>query len=248
MQEDIQYLLQLSSVDKKVHELKQTRRDLPVRIQSLKSAIDKEKTNLVRIQAEIAVTQSKIKENQDTVAVEALSLQESNKRLTNISTNREYDAVHLEIAAHKRNVDAAQANILHFQQALENLQKDAAQAEEESKKAIAANEPELNTLTEELNGIEDRIAAQAKLGEEPRRKIGKKVLSLYDRVVQRRGSPHVIAAVNHSHRHCDVCNRSQTSQRVIEVAKKNALLGCESCGSILVWREEIAPVSSPTPA
>ena len=73
MQEDIRYLLRLSAVDKKVHELKQTRRDLPVRIQGLKAAIDKEKANLARIQAEIAATKAKIQENQDTVAVEFIA-------------------------------------------------------------------------------------------------------------------------------------------------------------------------------
>ena len=192
MQEDIKYLLQLSAVDKKVYELKQTRRDLPVRIQSMKDAIGKEKANVARIQTEIAETQAKISENQESIAVETEALQESGKRLNNISTNREYDAVHLEIATHKKNVDTAQANIVHFQQMLENLQKDGALAEAECAKVVADNEPELNTLVEELNGIEDRIAAQAKLGDEPRGKIGKKVLSLYDRVMQRRGTPYVI--------------------------------------------------------
>jgi predicted nucleic acid-binding Zn-ribbon protein len=239
MQEDIQYLLELSGVDKKVYELKQTKRDLPVRVQSLRDAIGKEKTNLERIQAAVADTQTKIRELQDTIAVETESLQESSKRLNNISTNREYDAIHLEIATHKKNVDTAQANILHFQQMLENLQKEGSEAEAESAKVLEANEPELNRLVEELNGIEDRITAQAKLGEAPRSKIGKKVLTLYDRIVQRRGTPNIIAAVNHSHRYCDVCSRSQTSQRVIEVSKKSTLLTCESCGSLLVWRDEI---------
>jgi len=240
MQEDLQYLLQLSAVDKKVYELKQTKRDLPLRIQTLKDSIGKEKANLDRIQAQIAETQAKIRENQDAVAAETQFLQESDKRLNNITTNREYDAIHLEIAAHKKNIDTANASVLHFQQILENLQKDLEQVEAEYQKVREANEPELQLLTEEINGIEDRIAAEAKLGVEPRSKIGKKVLSLYDRVVQRRGTPYVIAAVNHKHRYCDVCSRTQTPQRVIEVSKKSSLLTCESCGSLLVWREEEA--------
>src|SRR5262245_57889428 len=110
MQEDLQYLLQLSAVDKKVYELKQTKKDLPLRIQSLKAAIGKEKANLDRLQAEITDTENKIRENQDAVAAETSSLEESGKRLDNISTNREYDAIHLEIAAHKKNIDAAHAS------------------------------------------------------------------------------------------------------------------------------------------
>jgi predicted nucleic acid-binding Zn-ribbon protein len=238
MQEDLQYLLQLSAVDKRVYALKQTKKDLPLRIQSLKDAIGTEKANLERIQTEITDTQAKIRENQDVIATETLSLQESSKRLENISTNREYDAVHLEIATHRKNMDTAQAHVLHFQQILENLQKDVEQVETQYKQVLEANEPELNKLVDELGGIEDRIAEQSTLADEPRRKIGKKVLSLYDRVVQRCNSPHVIAAVNQQHRHCEVCNRTQTPQRIIEIAKRSSLLTCESCGSILVWREE----------
>jgi len=189
MQEDLQYLLQLSVVDKKVYELKQTKRDLPLRIQLLKDSIGKEKANLDRIQAQIAETQAKIRENQDAVATETQALQDSDKRLNSITTNREYDAIHLEIAAHKKSIDTGNASVLHHQQILENLQKDLEQVEAEYQKVREANEPELQLLIEEINGIEDRIATEAKQGVEPRSKIGKKVLSLYDRVVQRRGTP-----------------------------------------------------------
>jgi len=49
----------------------------------------------------------------------------------------------------------------------------------------------------------------------------------------------VIAAINRTQKACLVCNRTQTPQRVIEISKKNALLTCESCGSILVWKEDM---------
>jgi predicted nucleic acid-binding Zn-ribbon protein len=64
------------------------------------------------------------------------------------------------------------------------------------------------------------------------------VLAVYDRVVKRRGNPNVISPINRSQKACLVCNRTQTPQRVIEISKKNALLTCESCGSILVWKED----------
>ena len=200
MQEDLQNLLLLSAVDKKVHELKQAKKDLPRRIQALQEAIGKEKTEFDRIQAEITSTQAKIRENQDTISTGTESLQNSSKRLDNISTNREYDAVHLEIASQKKAIDTAQANAVHFQQILENLQKDATQVEAAYKQALETHGPELEQLTAELNGIEDRVSAQAALAADPRTKLSKKILALYDRIVQRRGSPDVIAAVNHEHR------------------------------------------------
>ena len=238
MQEDLQYLLELSAVDKKVHELKLTKKDLPLRIQTLKDEIDREKSNLEKVSQAITETKAKIEENQDIVVQEQSSLTESNKRLDNISTNREYDAVHLEIATHKRNIDNAQANVIHHQQILENLVKEKETVEADHKKVVEANQPELNKLVDELGGIEDRIAEEIAKADAPRNKINKKVLAVYDRVVKRRGNPNVIAAINRNQKACLVCNRTQTPQRVIEISKKNALLTCESCGSILVWKED----------
>src|SRR5687768_2848594 len=238
MQEDLQYLLELSSVDKKVHELKLMKKDLPVRIQTLKDGIEREKANLDRVNQAITETKAKIAENQDLGALEQTALTTSNQRLEAISTNREYDAVHSEIATHKRNIDVSQANVIHFQQILENLVKDKEAIEAEYKKVLDANEPELAKLTEELNGIEDKVAQEISKAEAPRNKINKRVLSVYDRVVTRRGNPNVIAAINRDQKACLVCNRTQTPQRLIEVSKKNNLLTCESCGSILIWKED----------
>jgi predicted nucleic acid-binding Zn-ribbon protein len=238
MQEDLQYLLELSAVDKKVHELKLMKKDLPVRIQTLKEGIEREKANLDRINQSIAETKARIAENQDLGTTEQTALTESSRRLEAISTNREYDAVHSEIATHKKNIDVSQANVLHYQQVLENLLKEAETVEAEYKKVLEVNEPELAKLTEELNGIEDRVAEEQAKGEAPRGKINKRVLSVYDRVVARRGNPNVIAAINRDQKACLVCNRTQTPQRVIEISKKNALLTCESCGSILIWKED----------
>lgn len=248
IEEDLKNLLALWRVEKKVFELKQTRRDLPQRIQSLRDAIGKERSAADKLHADITRAETQIRESQDAVVTESASLEESGKRLGAITTNREYDAVHLEIAAHKKNIDTAQARVLHLQQVMENLRKEAEEAEAAYEKIRSEIEPELETLTAELGGIEERITAEANKGDAPRALIGKKTLSVYDRTVQRRSTPHVIALVNHAHRACDICSRNQTSQRVIEVAKKKQLLLCEGCGSLLVWREDDVPALHPQEA
>jgi predicted nucleic acid-binding Zn-ribbon protein len=245
IEEDLKNLVRLWTVDKKVFELKQTRRDLPQRIQALRDTIGREQAAAEKLRAEITKAEAQVVESQDTAVTEAAALEDSGRRLGAITTNREYDAVHLEIAAHKKNIDTAQARVLHLQQVIENLRKEAEEAEATHQQVRGEIEPELETLTAELGGIEDRIATEAKKGDEPRAAIGKKTLSVYDRTVQRRGTPHVIALVSHAHKACDICSRNQTSQRVIEVAKKKQLLLCEGCGSLLVWREDDVPALHP---
>jgi len=238
IEEDLKNLLLLWAVDKKVFELKQTRRDLPQRIQALRDALAREKALADKARAEIVRVEGQIAETQEAIVAESAALEHSSTRLGAITTNVEYDAVHLEIAAHRRNIDTAQARVLHLQQMVENLRSEAEAAAAAYEAVRAELEPELETLSTELAGIEDRIAEAARQGDTPRAVIGKRVLSIYDRTVQRRKTPHVIALVNLAHRACDICSRTQTPQRLMEVGKKRQLMLCEGCGSLLVWRED----------
>jgi predicted nucleic acid-binding Zn-ribbon protein len=238
MNEDLQYLLELSAVDKKVHELKLSKRDLPIRIENLKNEITKEKQRLDALIATVTETRKKIHDNQDLVTTEESALNDSNHRLNAISTNREYDAVHSEMGTHRKNIESAKANVTHFQAMLENSLKDQEEAEAAYKTVAEKNEPELAVLNVELGGIEDKITEQAKFGEEPRSKISKKLLSVYDRTVARRATPNVIGRVNMRNRACDVCSRTQSPQRVMETMKKNTIITCESCGSIMIWKDD----------
>lgn len=238
IEEDLKNLLLLWAVDKKVFELKQTRRDLPQRIQALRDALAREKALADKARTEIVRVEGQIAETQEAIVAESAALEHSSTRLGAITTNVEYDAVHLEIAAHRRNIDTAQARVLHLQQMVENLRSEAEAAAAAYEAVRAELEPELETLSTELAGIEDRIAEAARQGDTPRAVIGKRVLSIYDRTVQRRKTPHVIALVNLAHRACDICSRTQTPQRLMEVGKKRQLMLCEGCGSLLVWRED----------
>ncbi len=184
-------------------------------------------------------TKEKINSNQHLVEEETIGLSHSNVKLENISTNREYDAVHSEIATHKKNIDTAQASILHYQQVLENYQKDFEAIQGEYNSVLESNEPELKKLSAELNGIEDRIAAEAAKTESPRKKISRRVLSVYDRVMTRRLTPYIIGFLNRHHKACKFCNREQTAQKISDINKRKSLNTCESCGAILIWKEDM---------
>jgi len=240
MLEDFQYLLELSAMDKKVHELRLSKRDLPLRIQNLRKEIDDEKVKLDALQKAIEETRGKIVENQDLQQTEEAALNESNRRLNEIQTNREYDAMHSEIAVHRKNIETAKAHVTHFQQILENHLKELEGVEASYKQVLEANQPVLDTLSEELGGIEDKITEQQKAAEIPRAKISKRLITLYDRIVTRRGTPNVIARVNMRQRSCDVCSRTQSPQRLVETGKRASIMTCESCGSILIWKDDIA--------
>jgi predicted nucleic acid-binding Zn-ribbon protein len=238
MQEELNYLLELSNFDKAVYDLKKANIDLPRRINFLESEIASEEKKLNEINEALAKSQAKIAENKEFTESEQEALEVSSKRLDNITTNKEYDAVHSEIAIHKRNIEDAQADTLHYQQVQENLKEDKKAIEENFNSVKEANSPELKGLNKELSSLEGRIAKEEEKSEVPRGKISKKVIAIYDRVKNRRKSPYVISTINWEQKVCTVCNRAQPPQKINELSKMNALLTCETCGSIMIWKAQ----------
>ncbi|MFC1584883.1 zinc ribbon domain-containing protein, partial [Fibrobacterota bacterium] len=234
MREELNYLLELSAYDKKVYNLKKANMDLPCRINSLENEVTTAEKELTGINDSITELESKIAENKDFIESENRELKSSNERLENITTNKEYDAVHSEIATHKRNIENAQANTLHYQQVLENLREDKKSVEEKFNTVKEANSPELKQLNKELSSLEGRIASEAEKSEVPRGKIRKRIISVYDRVKKRRKTPYVITTINWDNKVCVVCNRAQPPQKINELSKMNTLQTCETCGSILI--------------
>ena len=84
MREELQYLLELSTFDKTVYDLKKANIDLPRRINSLEKEIAAAEKKLNEINDAITQSQSKIVENKDFIELEHNSLEESNQKLKNI--------------------------------------------------------------------------------------------------------------------------------------------------------------------
>jgi hypothetical protein len=238
MQEELKYLLELSDCDKTVYNLRSANVDLPKRINVLKNKIASAKQKLNEVCEAIEQSETKIKDNNDFIVTENQALDSSKLKLDKISTNKEYDAIHTEIATHKRNIEDSQANALHFQQVLENLNNDKQELEEYYSSIETENLPELESLNKELDSLEGKISTELEKGEAPKSKISKKIISVYERVKKRRKTPYVVSVINWNNRVCEVCNRTQPPQRINELNKSNAIINCETCGSILIWKNE----------
>lgn len=237
MEEELNQLLVLNELDTKIFNLRKANKDLPIKIAALKGEVEQAKNKLEHTLKEIGNTETKIKDIKVFIEDEKSILDKSSHRLENISTNKEYDAIHSEIATHKKNIEESQANLLHYQQILENLKTDSEAVKEKFNAVEAQNGPILDELMVELNSLEARIQVEKDKSVAPRAKISKRLLSVYDRILVRRKNPYIIATVNLSNQVCTICNRTQPPQKINELSRMNSIHTCETCGSILIWNE-----------
>jgi predicted nucleic acid-binding Zn-ribbon protein len=239
MKDDLDLLLELSTLEKRAYDLRKANKDLPVQIEELEGKISAAEGKLQEVNSLIEASEKEVQQNQTFIEDETKALEDSKNRLENISTNKEYDAIHAEIATRKRNIEDAKANTLHFQQVLENIKEDKGEVEKECNEVKEAKTPILAELKEELGQLEGKINQVVEQSNTPRSKIAKKVISVYDRIVQRRSSPYVISILGPNQNVCGICNRTQPPQKINETSKMRSLQMCETCGSLLVWKEEV---------
>lgn len=227
--------MQLQSVDNKLQALEALKGDLPQQINRLKeelqsveerhksekSALEEVKKSKLHWEGELKVFQDKLKKYQD--------------QLYAVTSNREYDAITIEIDSTKEKISDAETQILEL------IEEEEARTEEEKRLASTVELLE-NNLAEKEKELLKKIQAteQESVSFEERRKklidtIQKPVLYQYERIRKGLGNNAVAEIRNYC---CAGCFSTIPPQKAVEIRMMNQLILCESCGRILVYNRE----------
>jgi len=228
-------LMQLQSVDNKLQALEALKGDLPQQIQKLKdelqslkdqheaekNALAEAKKSKLHWEGELKVLEEKLNKYQD--------------QLYAVTTNKEYDAITIEIDTAKEKKDESEDKILEL------IEEEETRTEEEKNLASQVEMLQENLIEKEKE-LKEKIQATEKesLSYEDRRKelsgsIQRNVLYQYERIRKGLGNSAVAEVRNYA---CIGCFSTIPPQRVVEIRMMNQLILCESCGRILVHKSE----------
>jgi len=234
MANDLQILIELQSIDNRIHELEKSKEEYPRQVEELEARISEPKKEIDSIEKKLAENEEERKKNQSKVADSKAALEKSEERLNAITTNREYDAVHSEIAAQKTGLSQAETKLKALLSEDEHLTEALESARKTYEEAKTENQPQIDDLKQKIASIDSDIAKVQK----ERNKITPKLipanLRAYEHIHSRRKSGVAVSIVTEAG-NCSVCYKMLEAQRVNEVRKGIRLQICESCGSILIW-------------
>ena len=236
MKESLLKLLNLQRIDTELNKLRKVQTDYPEAIAELRKkletakqavgdkkqqAADLEKTRR-HLEGELENIQADLKKHQD--------------RLYEVKTNREYDALQIEIEVLGNRADENETIILEGIEQHDDL-KTMLVEEETAYKALKADylgqiqdlQSRLDLVDGEASGWREQRSVAEELVERP-------VLSNYDRI--RRVVKDGVAVVPIGKGSCGGCFRQLPPQRRMEVRRQDRIIRCENCGRILVWPEE----------
>lgn len=240
MSEQIDLLVQLQEIDRKRGLFKEAQERLPEDIEAARQPLNlaQEKLERSRLAMDQLTKERKAKEKDLQIAEE--KLEKLKARLTELKTNKEYQAHLSEIESAKSDIGKVEEELLLLMDRGDALKGEVAEEDRrgaEAQKAFAAKKAEIESRLEDLRSV-----AASLEGQETGllQKIDPKLLQEYRQL----GTLHKgMAVVPLQNGTCSGCHFSLPPQLATEVKKREKVLTCSYCRRILYWPK----VPSPTP-
>jgi len=231
----VNQLINLQEIDSRFDELQLQKGDLPMMIEEAETELHDTTERKEELENKIKSGKEDRRMFQTEIEASKDKLKQYDDQLYQVQTNKEYDAISLEIDTKKMEISELENKIL---QSLEE--------EEETKAIIAESEGEQSRLEEQLKEYKrelEEIIKQTK--EEESRlsgkrelilgEIDKRILRQYERIRKAKDGLAVVPVRKGS---CGGCFSSIPPQKIVEIREMQRLFTCEHCGRILVWADE----------
>jgi len=231
VQNKLQYLFTLQTIDTRLKEIEELKGDLPVLVNDLEKKFNEQQQKIKELN--LTLKQSKI--NRDNADVELIDLAEKIEKYKSqqlhVKSNKQYDALtkEIEMAEEKstkleKEMELFEGKIKITKTDIENL---TAQLEEMSTE-LEDRKGELQEVNREHEKEELKLHHER---EKLSVRLDKAGLERYERIRKAKGGQAVVPIKRDS---CGGCYNRIPPQKILEIRQNSNLYSCEHCGRILV--------------
>ncbi len=232
MLEDLRLLKELQEVDYWIGELERSREFLPDMMRQLETEIEQvgvelkaKKDRLVAAQIELKDVELRIGENKEHV-------EKYQEQMLTIKTNKEYDALVVQIDGAKAQISADEEKSLALMTEIEDLKNQVAALEERCVSIKRDNSVRLQELQIQMDSVQGKVDEKEAQRDHLKNKVPKTVMAIYERVRKGKGGDVVVRLRRGA---CGECYKSQPPQKIQLIKKGDSIQTCASCGRILIW-------------
>jgi len=229
MEEYIENLRRLQSVDIRIREIRDGLEKYPSEIGELKEDLRNRRESVELKESRVEELRSERKSLESSLGLNLDSIKKSEARLFEIKTHKEYEAIQKEITQTKKENLEIEDRTISVMEEIEETEK----LLEEEKTAYSALEEEYGgKITEKERKIEELEVSRKPVEKEKSdlaSRIDPKILPVYERILERNGKALALA----ENEKCTSCNINIPPQLFNEILKRIKLIQCPSCRKIL---------------
>ena len=232
MKDQLELLWELQKIDLGLKSIKDEKDRYP---KEMKKLDERQKVENERIQKEKEKVESLEKmrrQKEGQLSLEQEKIKRSEGRMSEVKTNKEYQALLSEIEAIKEANSRMEEEILQVMGEIEDLKKDLSKREKDAGITLEKVEAERKELQEKMVRDEKVWSEQMERRKTLSQQIESKLVKLYDTLKEKRHGVGVVAVKQET---CQGCFVNVPPQLFIEVQKNNALVRCPHCNRILFW-------------
>ncbi len=237
MKKVVKQLVDLQEIDSRFDALQLQKGDLPMIIQEAEEDLETKLTDKKDNEESIKKGEADRRMFQLEIEASKAKLKQYEDQLYKVQTNKEYDAISLEIDTKKMEIKELENKILQSLEEEEEYKKNIEESGEEIKKL----EDQLSEYKTELEEIIQHTKAEEAQLEKQREKIladmDKRYQRQYEKIRKAKGGLAVVPIKKNS---CGGCFSAVPPQKIVEIREMNRLYTCEHCGRILVWTDNLS--------
>ncbi len=242
MRDTLIALLKLQKIDSDTLEIEHEAQRIPEQIQSLEQEVDKLRVEVGRLNAEADQQRRELTEMEGNVSEESAKHQKWKRRLNDIKSPREYQALSRELEMGERQVHEMEDKLLELTQHIEDAQK----AIDEKQAHLRDKEVQVRSEVQSLRRSEADLrsrAVEASAGRaEAAGDLNSRVLKRYEQLRANRGGVAVAQVVDGT---CTGCRMKVRPQQVVHLLRADSMETCPSCNRILVHEAIAAEAFGP---
>jgi hypothetical protein len=234
LKEGLQLLLKVQDVDLELKTLEEAKSKYPEEISRRQAEITRAEGGLKELTDRLAELERRRRQNERELETAREQLKKLEARFSEVKTNKEYDALQIEVEACKGKMSEHEGAILEIIESSDGIGEqveletpDVEELRQEQQARIDELQAKLDSLQGEVDGVQSRRQAAI-------RGIDGALLRNYDNIRGGRGL--TVAPVRKSS--CGACYRQLPAQMKTVVRRSEEVSICESCGAIMAWDDE----------
>lgn len=235
MKTTVKQLISLQEIDKRFDELQLQKGDLPMMIEEVEESLKEKADQKRELEERLEKGAADRKMFQMEIEASKEKLKAYEEQLYQVTTNKEYDAISLEIDTKKMEINELENKILQSLEEEEEINKNIIELD----KDLEQLQNQLKEYQEELEEINKHTQEEEARLKKEREKIvaemNNRLYHQYERIRKAKGG---LAVARIQRGSCGGCFSSIPPQKIVEIRELSRLHTCEHCGRILVWVED----------
>jgi len=229
-------LVQLQQLDLKLHDLEQQQQQIPQRLREMQAPIDQDQKRLEELQRSRKTVASDRRRSEQDLSDHESHLKKKHERLSELKTNKEYQAHLFEIEQARKEKDKLEDKILQCMERDETILKE----QEEVQTRLQASTRDMEKEKVELESRGARLTDEiATVEQQKQTLVGTLDKRVYHRYSALKSSLKLVVVAQVRGGTCLGCQLQIPPQLVASVRRSDQLLTCPYCHRILYAEEAL---------